>query len=93
MSNPSKYFIEFIREDGLPELGSDAYIRLDGRLAPRTMIDLALLSLARRKAFACRIIRTASLLDDRPQVLATIRNPIKNQLAEQPKQGEQAERN
>lgn len=74
-SMTNKYFIEFIREDGLPELGSDAYIRLDGRLAPRTMIDLALLSLARRKAFACRIIRTASLMSDNPQVLATIRNP------------------
>lgn len=75
MSTHLKHFIEFLNDNGEPSLGSDAYIRLDGRLSLASMMQIAYSEMARKNAKACRIIRTASLLDNNPHVLLTLHNP------------------
>lgn len=70
-----KYFIEFLNDNGEPRLGSDAYIRLDGRLSLASMKQIACSEIARKNAKSCRIIRTSSLLNDNPYVLITLYNP------------------
>ena len=78
MRTSLKYFIEFLNDNGEPMLGSSAYIRLDGRLSLASMMQIAYSEMARKNAKSCRIIRTASLLNDRPHVLVTLHNPLED---------------
>lgn len=75
MTTNLKHFIEFLNDNGEPRLGSDAYIRLDGRLSLVSMMQIAYSEMARKKVKLCRIIRTSSLLNDNPYVLVTLHNP------------------